>query len=216
MDRRNDLDNWRRAYELRNVVVSQFRKLGSGYEGHWSENPILNFCSKHSALDELGFKILELPPCVWRDWEGFDDHFDSEVAVIIANPKTLEERISDIHYHQGDVILTGLGKSFGFSNPDGILFRGKLESHIFLDPNSKVVLDKQLLYDNSVHTIQSLEPHGTYVPINGLSIFLAVTCGQRFNDNGRIDAVKIDPVRCRLAWSSQNVSLRDYIFYISN
>ena len=168
------------------------------------------------GLDELGFKIIEIPPTVWKEWEGLDDDYNSEVAIIIANPQESAKSLSDIHYHEGDVIITGLGETYGFKNPQAMFFRGKLESSTFLDKDSLVTLDYYPFGDNSIVPIQSLEPHGTFVKPNTVTVFLAVTCGRRFNNDGDVDAIKIRPERCVVSGlRQQSSSLIEYIKVLS-
>lgn len=214
---KSDLENWKRANNLRLTILAKLKETGGDYTPQiWTDNPIFNFCNTSGGLDELGFKIIEIPEIFWKEWEGFDDGYKSEVAIIIANPQESAKCLSDIHYHEGDVIITGLGETYGFKNPQTTFFRGKLEANTFLDKSSVVTLDAYPFGDNTIIPIQSLEPHGTFVKPNTVTVFLAVTCGQRFNNDGDVDATKIKPERCVVSGlHQQSSSLIEYIKVLS-
>jgi hypothetical protein len=214
----SETERWKRTNELRITALSRFAAIARGnVPKKWQDNPIFGACDTAPGIDELGFKIIEIPTEVWRKWEaqeGRNDDFESEVAIIISAPTELNQCISEIHSHEGDVWLTGMGETYDFPDPESFLLKGRLQAQALTRTEHPVYMDAYTMQDDEPDIVRSLEPHGLMVRLGTVTAFLAVTCGQRFNNHDYIDKTVIAQDRCYIG-HEDNV-YRPRMFYEMN
>lgn len=192
-----DREQWLRAFDVRNAAMDIFRTTaerdGEVHYGPPEQNPIFEHFDMASATSVAGFSVIYANSNLLSACRAGENN---EIAMIISNPVNREQSLTAIHFHDGDTIITGFGKTMGFPDPQTILLRGKFQLQNLLDFGSRVILNSYRVKDLGFSAIQGLEPHGFLTMPRTATCALAVTCKRFKGDDGEIDATEVVHNRC--------------------
>jgi hypothetical protein len=190
-------------FELRTKVLELFKVVSKAfiYDGDLNEHPIAQeFFDPTTRQRVAGFDTWWMDTGVWKKIvvDTFGEYVDCEGVLIRAAPGTVEECLTEVHFHDGATIITVLGESFKFPNPQTTLFRGLAKLDNIRDPlNTRFHLERFRTIDGGATLVGAWEPHTFLTKKDTETFAFAVTVGPPFkDDSNKVDATIIPPENC--------------------
>ncbi len=210
-------------FQLRTNILEMFKAVSAGfiYDNDISEHPIAQEFFDSTTYQRVAcFDTWWMQSDVWRKIvvNTFGEYVDCEAVLIRAAPITIEECLTEVHFHDGSTVITVMGESFSLPNPQTTLFRGLAQLDNIRDPqNSRFHLESFRTVDGGATLVGAWEPHAFLTKKDTETFALAVTVGPPFKDEtDKVDATIIPPENCYIIQRNKKPLLEVASEFISN